>query len=67
MLLERNIRLLLEVADLEILLENIHYITDYISKDKKIHILRKITIYCLRTNYCLNNCELIKSSSRQFM
>lgn len=65
--LENNIELLLEVADLETLIENMHHVSNYISKDRKMIILKKITTHCIKTDYNLQNCELIKSSHEQFM
>lgn len=63
---ERYVELLLEVGDLEILVENFHLISNYISKDRKMIILKQITTHCMKTNFNLQNCELIKSSHEQF-
>lgn len=61
-----NIELLVEVADLRILLENFHSVSNYIPKQKKISLMQKITELCIKEKYNLYNCSLLQSVDKDF-
>lgn len=65
-MLGKYIKLLLKVADLRILVENIHCISDVIPKTEKIRILKIITNFCIEKNFNLKNCGFVNSLDREF-
>lgn len=64
--LEKNFELLSEVGDLKILVENIHSISHLIPEIKRIPILQKITNFCVKKNFDLQNCKFIQSTDKDF-
>lgn len=64
--IEKNFELLSEVGDIKILVENIHSISHLIPKTKRVPIFQKITNFCVKKNFDLQNCKFIQSVDKDF-
>lgn len=61
-----NVSLLLKVADLKILLKNFHSVSNLIPESKKIPLMQKITKFCIKKKFNLQNCSLVQSVNNDF-
>jgi len=64
--LEKNIKLLLEVVDDDILAKNFHIISDFLPQTTKILSLQKITNCITKPGFNLLNCELLQSKNKDY-
>lgn len=64
--IKKNVNLILDVANLLTLLENIHHIFHLISDSEKIGLLRNITRLCIDQNIDMTCCKFLSSLSYEF-
>jgi len=64
--LEKNIKLLLEVAEDEMLAKNFHVFSDVLPQTKKLFILQKITNCFAKPEFNLQSCEFLKSKDKDY-
>jgi len=64
--LEKNIKLLLKVADLEMLAKNFHVFSDFLPQTMKLFILQKITNCFAEPEFNLQSCEFLNSKNKDY-
>ncbi|XP_025200961.1 LOW QUALITY PROTEIN: uncharacterized protein LOC112598649 [Melanaphis sacchari] len=64
--LEKNIKLLLDVASDEILAKNFHFISDILPQTTKLIILQKITNCIIKPEFNLQDCEFLQSKNKDY-
>lgn len=64
--LEKNIKLLLEVAEDEMLAKNIHVFSDVLPQTTKLFVLQKITNCFAKPKFDLHSCEFLKSKNKDY-
>lgn len=64
--LEKNIKLLLEVANDEMLVKHFHVISDILPQTTKLLILKKITNCIAKPEFNLQSCEFLKSKNKDY-
>lgn len=64
--LKKNIKLLLEVADDEMLAKNFHIISDILPQTTKLLILQRITNCFAKPEFNLQSCEFLKSKNKDY-
>lgn len=64
--LEKNLKLLLEVANDEMLAKNFHVISDILPQTTKLLILKKITNCISKPEFNLQSCEFLYSKNKDY-
>ncbi|KAL4148461.1 hypothetical protein QTP88_002698 [Uroleucon formosanum] len=64
--LEKNITLLLEVAEDEMLAKNFHVFSDFLPQTTKLFVLQKIMNCFAKPKFDLHNCEFLKSKNKDY-
>lgn len=60
------VQVLLEVADLKILLENFHSVSNLICESEKIPLMHKIAKQCIKKKLNIQNSSLVQSVNKDF-
>jgi len=65
-LLEKNIKLLVDVANDEILAKRFHVISDFLPQKTKLIILQKITNCIIKPEFNLEDCKFLQTKIKDY-